>query len=439
MKFNIKVLTLIGVLLISGCQKNTESPVVEVNSLKDGLIVLNRSKNYTLETEHASYGRVSYIFLENSIGVNMSKRPSGLQAYIKDSNGIYPLNYESGLKSGEYCLNSLGNKITDLYSGEVMSTMYNIETDYVNSISDSLTSISFSKKDYKMKLLTTLGFSSSVYLDVESMGATYINGSVNFVIKMTGNKNYTYRLTNVNKSKFSEVDTFLANGGMAKDLEASLGKARSLIRSNNFTRDIYDFSTESYSGIEVFTNKYFYSRMNNSESGSGAMVVNAKANEYHSNDMNGCYFFQAGGDLSDPENYTFGIASNTPIYPKANIVEYYHYPTYLKILDNMQFVNEGAYSSTGYTYTGTPYYFNNSKYVLDFVSNFSIDQAYDTSTYVPEAVGIDINIGASDSESSITFIYYFTYGSTYAMPIPLRSFGSSNYSVLDAIHYLYNQ
>lgn len=167
------------------------------------------------------------------------------------------------------------------------------------------------------------------------------------------------------------------------------------------------------------------------------MAINSKPNEYHDQNLYGCYYFQLAGDPDDIENSNIGFLG-TAVYEKPNIVEYYHYPTYLKILDNMQFVKEGAYSSKGYTYQGNSYYFDNQSYVMDFVTNFSIDQSFETSTYVPEAIGIDIKLGSVDSESVVTFIYYFRYGRTYAMPIPLRNFGTSNYLVLETVADMYN-
>ena len=433
MNSNLKIILLVGALLISGCQSNND---VEINSIKDALVILNSSKNYTLETENSVSGKVSYIYTENSIGVTMSRKASGFSAYIKDGVGIYPLSYEKGYKSGEYILNESGEKITDLYGGEVISTMYGVETEFVNSVSPSIKTLEITGKSYKMALLKTLGFSSSSYLDVESVKVACSNGGCNFVITIS-KKEYSYKLTNVNKSRIKEVDDFLASGGKVKDLSHELSEMRRLVRSNNFTRDIYDFSSESYSGIELFNPRYFYSRMNSSSTGNGAMAINSKANQYHSQDLLGCYYYQLTGDPNDIENSDIQFIT-TPMYEKPNIVEYYHYPTYLKILDDTQFIKEGKYSSTGYTYTGKPYYFDNQTYVVDFVKNFSIDQAFDMATYIPEAIGIDINLKDSDSESIVTFIYYFTYGHTYAMPIPLRDFGISNYAVLEAVADLYN-
>ena len=433
MKFKLKGLLLVGALMITGCQR---ANTVGINSIKDALVAINSSKNYTLETENSVDGKVSYIYTENSIGITMSKKASGFSAYIKDDKGIYPLNYENGYRSGEYVLDDNGVKITDLYGGAICQTMYGVETEFVNSVSPSVSILKLTSKSYKMALLKTLGFSSSIYLDVETIEASYSNGGFKFTISLA-KKLYQYRLTNVGTSRIKEVDDFIANGGTASTLSRELSTTRRLLRDNNFTRDIYDFSSESYGGIELFNPRYFYSRMNSSETGYGVMAINSKANQYHSQDLYGCYYYQLTGDPNDIETSSIGF-SQTPVYEKPNVVEYYHYPTYLKILDDMQFVKEGAYSSTGYTYTGTPYYFDNQIYVLDFVANFSIDQTFDTATYIPEAIGIDVKLGASDSETVVTFVYYFTYGSTYAMPIPLRDFGVSNYRVLEAVADMYN-
>ena len=65
MKYKIKGLLLIGVLLLSGC--GSDQSVVEIKSLKHAMVVLNSTKNYTLETENSVSGKISYIYTENSL------------------------------------------------------------------------------------------------------------------------------------------------------------------------------------------------------------------------------------------------------------------------------------------------------------------------------------------------------------------------------------
>ena len=465
MKNKLLLIALAGSLLFAGCTTGNNTPtdpgddpgpvepepggedippeggdkeeVVEIYTLKQALIYINKKKNYTFETNSAQYGKISYIFTENALGVTMSRKTSGLSAYIKDEQGIYPLNYESGYVAGEYILDESGNKVTDLYGGSIYPTLYGVETSYINSVSDTTNNVEITKKDYKMKLISTLGFTSTDYLSVNKIFATFVEGKLTFNIQMS-NASYKFDLTNVGTSKIDDVDLFLESGGHSLELDGTLKKARELIKGDNFTRDIYSFDTEGYTGIEVFNPRYFYTAMNSATSGSGVIEANQKANATHSMDLYGCYMFQAEGDLNDINGCEVGMFAQ-PMFDRPDVAEYYHYPTYLKILGNMQFVKEGAYDTKGYTYQGSSYYFDNMTYVYDFVANFSIDQSFATDTYVPEAIGIDISLADNDSACKVTFIYYFTYvGTTYVMPIPLRDFGSSNYVALDYLYNMYN-
>ena len=428
-----KILPIVGVLLVGGCQSN-EGNQVEIKSLKNALQIICSSQNYTFVRNDPIYGKVSIIYTEDAIGVTYSKFTSGLNAYIKDDYGVYPLNYENGYISGEYLLDKNGNTLTNLYSGEAYPTLYNVDSDYVDSLPNS-NAIEITKKNYKMTLLKCFGFSESDYLEVNYIKALFDSGIVTFTVNLK-KTDYKFQLTNVGNSKIKEVNEFLASNGKVLTLNSDLSSMRRLIRTNNFLRDIYDFSSDSYYGFEVFNPRYFYGEYGSGDVGYGAMSMNQKANEVHSVDLYGCYSFISNGSAynedADISFYPYEV------YDKPDVTEYYHYPTFLKILDNMQFIHEGAYSSKGYSYQGSSYYFVRESYVYDFISNFSIDQSFDPSTYIPEAIGIDVQIAEDDVNSVITFVYYFRYGKQYSMPIPLRDFGNADISSLEKIADDYN-
>ncbi|MGM9873483.1 MAG: hypothetical protein ACI31G_00995 [Bacilli bacterium] len=435
-KSKIKKILLLGILLLSGCQANTKT---EINSLKDGLLFLNTSKNYTLEIESSTYGTCSYIYTKNSIGFTASRKSSAMFAYIKDSKGIYPLNYDNGYVAGEYLLDEASKKITNLWGGEVFKTLLGVETSYIKGLSNDITTLTVTNKNYKMAFIQSIGYDINSYVNVDSLVINYVDDVLTFSLKMSNNKSAeTYTLTNINTSKNEEVDNFLKNGGKALTLSSSLLRVRNLIKSNNFLRYIYDMGSHEYTGIEIFNPHYFYSEITSSNYGSGAMAMNQKANEYHSVDLYGCYNFVVNTSIVKADASNIGFYSMV-MYEKPDIVEFYHYPTYLQILSSMQYLKTGEVDGSPYQYEGESYYFDQTSLVYDFVSNFSIDQSFDVNEYIPYAIGIDFINNDADKDCYVTFIYYFTYGNTlYAMPIPLTNFNNSNVALLDAIYDAYN-
>lgn len=435
-KLKIKKILLLGVLLLTGCQANKN---IEINSLKNGLLFLNTSKNYTLEIESSAYGTCSYIFTKNSIGFSASRKSSAMFAYIKDKKGIYTLNYDNGYVPGEYLLDEANKKITNLWSGDIHQTLYGVETSYINNLSNDITTLDVTNKNYKMAFIKTVGYQIADYVNVDSLVINYTDDVLTFSLKMSTKKvSEVYRLVNPNTSKNEEVETFLKNGGKALTLSSSLNKVRELVKCNNFLRYIYDIGTHDYIGIEIFNERYFYSEITSYNYGSGAMAMNQKANELHNFDLYGCYNFSINTSIVNANVSNVGFYS-TPMYQKPDIVEFYHYPTYLNILSSMQYVKKGEVDGSPYTYEGESYYFDQISMVYDFVSNFSIDRSFDPNEYVPYAVGIDFINEDADKDCFVTFVYYFTYGSLlYAMPIPLTNFNNSNVALLDAIYDAYN-
>ena len=164
--------------------------------------------------------------------------------------------------------------------------------------------------------------------------------------------------------------------------------------------------------------------------------IHQKANEEHDFDLYGCYSYILYGNLksgfNDASFYT------TPSYTKPNIEEMYHYPVYMNLWNNTQFIEKGVVDNTDYEVEGEAYHVSNLSYIVDFATNFSIDQSFPFDEFVPFGLGININYyDGQDEYSTITFMYCFTYQKNkYIMPIPFYNFGVSNIKVLDDIYEL---
>ena len=126
------------------------------------------------------------------------------------------------------------------------------------------------------------------------------------------------------------------------------------------------------------------------------------------------------------------------MYEKPDVVEYYHYPTYMTLFDHMEYLHEGELGEGDYDYVGEAYTVFDEATILSFVTNNSLDQVYPVTTCVPYALGVDVDVYESGEDSTITFVYYFEYqGELITMPFPFSKFGCSNIPSLDKVYDYY--
>ena len=418
-----------------------EAKMGAINSLKDGFLALNTQRNYTF---NYSLNNIDYkiLFTDKSIGFTSDIDKTSIYHYIQDKKGIYPLNYcDEEFAPGEYLKDNENNNYQSLWDNSFYKTMYHVETDFVKSIGEDISELVITNKQYKINLIQSLGFADSQYININSITAKYQNNSFFFEIAMQKmSKPLVFTMQNLNKTKDEAVEQFLGSGGKHLTPDSELTNMRDLLRGNNFRRLIHDVNKNEFVGTEVFTEDYFYSELDTSSGGSGAMECVQAANETHPDfDLLGCYNFNANGTLhkQNMQSVTF---FPTAMYETPNIVEMYHYPTYLKLLDNLQYVKEGAFEEYEYQCEGKSYVVKNDALILDFVKNNSFDQAYDPSTYAPAGLQIDIFTSYRGEEyNKITFIYYFRYGGRlYPVVVPFYAFGKANVPLLDAYHKLLN-
>ena len=121
------LLILIPILLLSSCGEasSTISPIT-ITSLKDGLLQLSSLQNYQIDYIDNEKTIFSYVFTSNSIGIDSSNK-NYIDTLIEDEQGIYTLKYYNRYRPGEYKLDSSNNKIKDLWSSDLVHTLYGKE------------------------------------------------------------------------------------------------------------------------------------------------------------------------------------------------------------------------------------------------------------------------------------------------------------------------
>ena len=124
------------------------------------------------------------------------------------------------------------------------------------------------------------------------------------------------------------------------------------------------------------------------------------------------------------------------MFSKPDITEFYHYPKYMSLLNNLQFLEEGELKNANYEdpLISKKYYTKDLGLVMNFAKNFSLDQTWDFLSCPPEALAIEIKLKEADENSSIIFHYLFRNGKDeYDYLIPCMMFGKANIARLDTI------
>ena len=423
-----------------GEDKEEVETVIDIKTIKDGLTVLNTKTNYTLTSSFK--GNDQFItqapikFTKNFIGRDNEDR-ANTDLKIKDNTGIYRLSYDGGFVSGEYLKDKNGHNYTSLYDNSIVSTMYGVCTDYVNSISASETSLVISNKSYKLAFIKTVGFQETDYSKVNSLSVTFLyDGHVTFYLNMNDSSRYTYQIVDHGTTKSTNYETFINNNGKAYTPSTELAEFRTLLRSNNFMQNLFyfDLEQENYGFYYLrycFAPHYFYSyTITDPSSMSG--YIEAESTEYQ---IKGIYGFSVVNNKIDSVNTANAYSS------KPDIVAFQHYPSLLKILDDLQYIHQGSLDGAREDFEGsTKYYFTNEYYIKDFEKNFSLDQ----SSFVEfENAGVEIEINlnyANPSNDNIVepvmcFHYLFKYGTmTFDYPFPIFGFGKATMNAFDVLY-----
>ena len=388
-----------------------------IDSLKQGMRYLRDNKDYTLSFSSVA-GKASFYFTPSSVGFAVEGHPELNQSLYEDGTGIYKIHYDGGYLASDYLLDSEGEYVKDVYANAA-TTLYGVSSAYVEKIAEDAEKLLITDKSYRMAFIQAVGYTRNDYLHLNSLEASYAEGTLRFTLSLSEETN-VYVLSSLGTTVDPNVSTYLASGGGALILDEYLDEARRLMKGDNFTRLIYDFDAKGYVGQEVFTEHYFYG------SYTGGM-------EFDNPDLNlyGVYYFSVvDGQVS---------FLSRPIYEEPSVEQCYHYPTFMALWSQMEYLKEGGPGIGDYDYQGEAYTLYDEQLILDFAKNNSLTDSYDPSVCVPEAVGLDVELGIGDEDTVVTFVYYFTYqGTLYTMPLPFSRFHDSNIAGLDRVYEQYN-
>ncbi|MCQ2086892.1 MAG: hypothetical protein MJZ37_02300 [Bacilli bacterium] len=463
---NKKILSLLVCLAgslcaLTGCDKNEPDvsgvnidgtlQEVSISSLYDGMVALYQTKNYTLDVVHISKGYreeiPSRIFTRNYIGYDGTYED--LDVLFNDGTGIYRVSYGDDFLAGEYLLDNVGNKKTNLWDNSVVTTMYGMGGAYIKkNITSGTNEIEVTDKDYKLRFLETIVGQTNDFANVDKLFAKYENNKVTFDLSI-GNGVDSYRVTlkNVGITTSSHLKMFVKSGGTPFAPNKDLSEMRRLIKLDNFVQRTYSISDGKgfWSGFQFFTPHYFFLTGSDPMTGSAYMEFDYKDDPTLDNDFDMWGIYMVNVYKDENNEMAARLTSSMPYNSSTcEVEECVRYPSRkLDLLTNLEYIKSGEIRDVDYQYETTEanrYYFIEPSLVRNFINNFSLDTQFQDVVF--NTVAIEIKIEEVDKDSMVCFHaigYYPTDGMTYDIILPLYGFGDANRQALDIIYSQYNK
>lgn len=407
----------------------TSIPPIEVNSLKTALLAMNANKNYTIEYSGDLLKPHSYFFTEVSISRHSSKYLDTDISYYFDGNGTYQINYfNNKYVSSEY---RILEKTPWEYS--IVKTMFNVATEYINSIDGSVTELTITSKPYRIAFLEMIGKDVTDFVNLNLLVATYnSNQSLTFTMVFS-DKTYIYIVKDFHKTTDPIVTEYVNNKqGKVYELSDSWKSIRTAFETDNYCHDIYNFGeTEEetgFVGTNYFNSKYFfYKYFSMPEFSVGYIPVNLPDSQVY-----GTYQFSIDESTS-PASLNMG----SMVSDSRDLSSILNYPSHLYLWQNMQFFTKFDPESIQISGLSENAIQTNDAYTLaNFANNFDIDSSF--SGQVPYSLVIDY-VFTNDKVSKCNFYYVFSLaGLYYMMPIPFHSFGKANSNIVEQAYKMLN-
>ena len=432
----------------SPSQEEVLTPV-EIHNLYEGMVALYQTKNYTLnisKKEGTSAAKLSQLkFRDEYVGYDGDSL-FDFNGTVNDGNGIYSVSYEEDFVTSEYLEKEDGTRARSLWDNSVISTMYGVGGQYIKkNVSPSISNITITDKNYIIGFVKTLGFGSTAFSSIDSLKAKFENGVTSFtlVITLSQTTTYTVSLADVGTTTSEHLKTFMKSESKVFTPSQDLQEMRHLIKLDNFIHQIYSISDGegSYIGYEFFTPHYFMTS-GNSDTNAGYvyMEVEHEPDETIDANMSGIYMFNI---VKDGDEYVWQYSPNA-INTTPDITKCMHYPSFLKLLSNLQYVKEGELRGSEYVFEGNQnvakYYFTDESLVKDFGDNFSLTSQFTDCT--PLAVSMELDLSHDlDKDKNVVFHYLMKYagdGETYDVILPLMWFGSANKAHVDSLYETLN-
>ena len=249
---------------------------------------------------------------------------------------------------------------------------------------------------------------------------------VTFTLSYRNNTQIVSKVSQINQTKISSIDSFLKNGGTYFVASKEQERINQLFSSFNYKRQCLDNDNETIIGHEWYNPNYFYGEWEDDYQKEhlgevyelGVIGLNQK--KYENQTLNGSYYFFLGNTLDN-----LSIITTAPINENPDVTVVYNYPTYLSMLSNWQFFQENTkFENTIYT--------QNLELMNNFCNNFQITETLIQYNCTLDSLEVSYSLTTEDKDCVVIFcLYYYYQGQLGAFMYPFVDFGEANFPVVD--------
>ena len=402
---------------------------IKVKDVKTALQYMVKKQNFTMSYKGNVFKKHDVIYTNKSMGMVSDLYPEITKTYYYDGKGTYKIS-----DNGETTVGSEYKYKGNVWKSGLYSNFYGLDDGFIKDINSSDTEVRIKDKYFKQAFISAIGYEKDDYLSIDSLVASYKNGSLLLDVDFSGYK-FQYTVHKFGTSENKLVDNYVKDGGKVLKVSDDLEDFRSAMKGNNYAQAIYNFGdseeTTGFVGNYYFHPHYFGTIYTNGTSMSGYISLNCPEEKKGENPhpaLKGIYQY-----YMDSTGISIGsmALSDNPDLPYVM-----NYPSGLALWDSLEYLKPWNKQVIGFDPDGISYYVDDPYLVNDFSNNFNMSGSFQDQE--PVGFGIDL-IYEEEKLVQGTFYYAFKYGSAnYLYPIPFHHFGEWSNATLDLVYETYH-
>ncbi len=402
-RFGIVAASLVLVSSVIGCSEKIEeyNPTNAYSAMKQ----LQTINNFTLDIYNTSLGDKGFIYFTSNYYYDVLNS----YGYVKGNNGVFQFDVDH---KGQFVSNEIKEEFNGkLYSNNFISSFRDFNLDSLNENDETL---QITTKENRIAFLNLIGEDYMKYTSINTLIGNYDkNKGLLFELTFNDESYINVGVLDVNSTHCKEVEDYMKTA-KAFVPETTISEIRRLIKNNNFTRYIYDETTENkIIGKEYFTEDYYCLNYFTTEYviySTGYISLVDKS--YNGTKIaNGSYLVTPG--ISDEANVNVFLGHYAFI--ETSMPEIMNYPSNLEMFDYLNLFSMSE--DLGCMFT------QDAIITTDVYNNFGVANAGFSSVSL-SGVGYDAKQEGKDY--ALTIRLYGTFDGTFGqMSFELREFGYS--------------
>ena len=398
----------------------TEAETAHTSSVKSYLKALIKAHNYTLKEEVSSSVSTSVNEATSYYGEDFFYYDANYTlpyGFIRCEEGVYQVQENGGeLIGGELLEDSSGNKYQTIWNNYFFYSFADLDEKSVDEIKgDGKANVSITGKKNRTAMLDLLGLGSSYYVSITSFTGTVNEDgtlSLNLAISDSSSGIITVKasVSALSTTFSSKIENYRASKSYFV-IDEDFGKARSLMKSNNYTHYYID-DNDKIVGTEYFNENYYFvewdsdyaAKMANEEGtilySTGLIAIRGKkikdsSGTYHT--LNGCYLVSLSGS-------SYSVNLTNYYNESTDIASVYSYPSLLELWNEVELFEETEVDGLDKAFVT-----DDNNLIEDFVAMFFLTDS--VSSVVTENLYVGWKNLDVDGEQMISFTLETTGGS----------------------------